>query len=130
MYDVDVVDAQVTDRPLHNEYSTLLGYSAKFFAGLLLPKRALCHQKFALTINNLFFIGHPVCTDDDVLSSTKFNLPAAQEGNGSSPALTPPLPLLPPPYVAVVVAADVPCHVCPQGARPVVPVLGEHRQIL
>ena len=97
MYDVDVVDAQVTDVPLHNKYGALLGYSAKFFAGLLLPKRALCHQKFALTINNLFFIGHPVCTDDDVLSSTKFNLPTAQEGNGSSPALTPPLPLLPPP---------------------------------
>jgi len=97
IYNVDVVDAQVMDMPLHNKYGALLGYSAKFFAGLLLPKHALCHQKFALTINNLFFIGHPVCMDDDVLSSTKFNLPAAQEGNGLSPALTPLLPLLPPP---------------------------------
>jgi len=97
IYNVDMVDVQVTDVPLHNEYSMLLGYSAKFFVGLLLPKHALCHQKFALTINNLFFIGHPVCTDDNVLSSTKFNLPAAQKGNGLSLALMPLLPLLPPP---------------------------------
>jgi len=64
MYDVDL-DVQVADVPLQDEYGALLGYSAKFFAGLLLPKRALCHQKFALAIDDLFFIGHPVCVDDD-----------------------------------------------------------------
>lgn len=64
MYDVDV-DAQVADAPLQDEYGALLGYSAEFFAGLLLPKRALCHQKFALAVDDLFFVGHPVCADDD-----------------------------------------------------------------
>jgi len=145
MYDVDVVDAQVTDAPLQDEYGALLGYSAEFFAGLLLPKRALCHQKFALAVDDLFFVGHPVCADDDgtwrfkrekdprgrgarkrrppsvsalnsvnnvnvnvsttgaddVSSSAEFEFdsPTAQEGNGSSPALPPPLPLLPPPLL-------------------------------
>jgi hypothetical protein len=64
MYDVDV-DAQVADAPLQDEYGALLGYSAEVFAGLLLPKRPLCHQKFALAVDDLFFVGHPVCADDD-----------------------------------------------------------------
>lgn len=61
-YDVDV-DGHGADAPLHDEYGALFGYSAEFFAGLLLPKRALCHQKFALAVDDLFFIGHPVCAD-------------------------------------------------------------------
>lgn len=64
MYDGDV-DAQVADAPLHDEYGALFGYSAEFFAGLLLPKRALCHRKFELAVDDLFFVGHPVCADDD-----------------------------------------------------------------
>ena len=63
-YDVDV-DGHAADAPLHDEYGALFGYSAEFFAGLLLPKRALCHQKFALAVDDLFFIGHPVCADAD-----------------------------------------------------------------
>lgn len=63
-YDVDV-DVHAADAPLHDEYGALFGYSAEFFAGLLLPKRALCHQKFALAVDDLFFIGHPVCADAD-----------------------------------------------------------------
>jgi len=69
------------------------------FAGLLLPKRVLCYLKFALAVDDLFFVGHPVCADDDVLSSTKFNLPVVQEGNGSSLVLPPLLSLLPPPML-------------------------------
>ena len=113
MYDVDV-DAHVADAPLHDEYGALFGYAAEFFAGLLLPKRALCHQKFALAVDDLFFIGHPVCADadgtwrfkrekdvrgrggrkrrvstDDLSSSTDFD---SQESNSS-----PPLPPVPPP---------------------------------
>ena len=64
MYDVDL-DAQVADAPLQDEYGALLGYSAEFFVGLLLPKRALCHQKFTLAVDDLFFVGHPICADDD-----------------------------------------------------------------
>ena len=63
-YDVDV-DAQGADAPLQDEYGALFGYAAEFFAGLLVPKRALCHQKFALAVDDLFFVGHPVCTDAD-----------------------------------------------------------------
>jgi hypothetical protein len=53
------------DAPLHDEYGALFGYAAEFLAGLLLPKRALCHQKFALAVDDLFFVGHPVCADAD-----------------------------------------------------------------
>jgi len=81
MYDVDAVDAQVTDAPLHDEYGALLGYSAEFFAGLLLPKRALCHQKFALAVDDLFFVGHPVCADDD--GSWRFKREKDARGRGA-----------------------------------------------
>ncbi|KAH9998792.1 nitrogen permease regulator of amino acid transport activity 3-domain-containing protein [Russula compacta] len=102
------------DAPLQDEYGALLGYSAEFFAGLLLPKRALCHQKFALAVDDLFFVGHPVCADadgtwqfkrekdvrgrgackrrvsvDDISSSTEFDSPP-QENNGSLPPPPPP----------------------------------------
>jgi hypothetical protein len=112
IYDVDV-DAHVADAPLQDDYGALFGYAAEFFAGLLLPKRTLCHQKFALAVDDLFFIGHPVCADadgmwrfkrekdvrgrggrkrrestDDLSSSTEFD---------SSSNCSPPLPPLPPP---------------------------------
>ncbi|TFK49914.1 hypothetical protein OE88DRAFT_1751910 [Heliocybe sulcata] len=47
------------------EYDDLLGYSAEFLAGILCPQRSLCHQKFELIVDDLAFIGHPVCTEDD-----------------------------------------------------------------
>jgi nitrogen permease regulator 3-like protein len=50
------------DAPLQDEYGALFGYAAEFLAGLLLPKRALCHQKFALAVDDLFFVG---CADVD-----------------------------------------------------------------
>ena len=62
LYDLDDASA---DAPLHDEYGALFGYAAEFLAGLLLPKRALCHQKFALAVDDLFFVGHPVCADAD-----------------------------------------------------------------
>jgi nitrogen permease regulator 3-like protein len=62
IYDLDDAPA---DAPLHDEYGALFGYAAEFLAGLLLPKRALCHQKFALAVDDLFFVGHPVCADAD-----------------------------------------------------------------
>lgn len=62
LYDPDDPPA---DAPLRDEYGALFGYAAAFLAGLLLPKRALCHQKFALAVDDLFFVGHPVCADAD-----------------------------------------------------------------
>ena len=62
LYELDDTSA---DAPLHDEYGALFGYAAQFLADLLLPKRALCHQKFALAVDDLFFVGHPVCADAD-----------------------------------------------------------------
>ncbi|KAG6872438.1 hypothetical protein C0992_009619 [Termitomyces sp. T32_za158] len=54
------------DKPhvLH-EYDHLFGYSSDFLANLLCPQSSMCHQKFELLVDNLAFIGHPVCTDED-----------------------------------------------------------------
>ncbi len=49
------------------EYSSLLGYSAEFLANILSPKDNICHQKFDLIVDDLAFIGHPVCADTDGL---------------------------------------------------------------
>lgn len=46
-------------------YNNLLGYSTSFLANLLSPKSALCHQKFELIVDELVFVGHPVCVDAD-----------------------------------------------------------------
>ncbi|KAI1796991.1 nitrogen permease regulator of amino acid transport activity 3-domain-containing protein [Ganoderma leucocontextum] len=48
-----------------DEYDTLLGYSAEFLAQILCPQRSVCHQKFELIVDDLAFIGHPVCADSD-----------------------------------------------------------------
>ncbi|KAK0551271.1 Nitrogen permease regulator 3 [Tilletia horrida] len=45
-------------------YDTFLGYDNSFLAELLTPRRDLCHQKFELTVDDLVFVGHPVCADD------------------------------------------------------------------
>ncbi|EPQ52757.1 hypothetical protein GLOTRDRAFT_79921 [Gloeophyllum trabeum ATCC 11539] len=50
---------------LAEDYDDLFGYSAEFLAGILCPQRSLCHQKFELVVDDLAFIGHPVCTEDD-----------------------------------------------------------------
>jgi nitrogen permease regulator 3-like protein len=46
-----------------DEYDCLLGYSVDFLATLLCPQRSMCHQKFELMVDDLAFIGHPVCAD-------------------------------------------------------------------
>ncbi|KAG6917515.1 hypothetical protein DXG01_002262 [Tephrocybe rancida] len=33
--------------------------------GLLCPHSSMCHQKFELLVDNLAFIGHPVCAEED-----------------------------------------------------------------
>src|SRR5882762_6856728 len=51
--------------PPSGEDDDLFGYSSEFLAGLLCPKRSLCHQKFELVVDELAFIGHPVCAEED-----------------------------------------------------------------
>jgi nitrogen permease regulator 3-like protein len=48
-----------------DEYDHLFGYSAEFLASLLCPHRSMCHQKFELLVDDLAFIGHPVCAEED-----------------------------------------------------------------
>jgi hypothetical protein len=74
------------------EYDNLFGYSAEFLASLLCPHRSMCHQKFELLVDNLAFIGHPVCVEED--GGWKFKPEKAKTGsrgresrNASSPLL-------------------------------------------
>ncbi|KAI8980057.1 nitrogen permease regulator of amino acid transport activity 3-domain-containing protein [Trametes punicea] len=75
-YDLDRSRRNSTTSPGHgraaglggssgDEYSTLLGYSAEFLAQILCPQSSMCHQKFELIVDDLAFIGHPVCADAD-----------------------------------------------------------------
>lgn len=56
-----------------DNYRKLLGYSTEFLASLLCPNQALCHQKFELIVDDLAFIGHPVCAEKG--ASWKFKTP-------------------------------------------------------
>ncbi|KAI0688404.1 nitrogen permease regulator of amino acid transport activity 3-domain-containing protein [Cytidiella melzeri] len=67
------------DRDVPDEYNELLGYSAEFLAGLLSPHVAMCHQKFEVVMDDLAFIGHPVCSEPD--GSWRF---AAEKTKGTS----------------------------------------------
>lgn len=44
-------------------YQQYLGYETEILASILAPKRELCHRKFELVIDDLAFIGHPLCVD-------------------------------------------------------------------
>ncbi|KZW02919.1 hypothetical protein EXIGLDRAFT_377196 [Exidia glandulosa HHB12029] len=55
------------DDSMHNDGAhapQILGYPLNALATLLAPA-ALCHQKFELLVDELVFIGHPVCRDPD-----------------------------------------------------------------
>ncbi|KAF8962737.1 nitrogen permease regulator of amino acid transport activity 3-domain-containing protein [Flammula alnicola] len=51
--------------PLPDEYDHVLGYTADFLANILCPQRSMCHAKFELVVDDLAFIGHPVCAEVD-----------------------------------------------------------------
>lgn len=56
---------QVQEQALMEEYSEVLGFSSEFLASLLCPQQGMCHQKFELVVDDLAFIGHPVCVDSE-----------------------------------------------------------------
>lgn len=60
-YDLEIIE----DPAPKDDYDNLFGYSSEFLAGLLCPQRSLCHQKFELIVDDLAFIGHPVCAEDN-----------------------------------------------------------------
>lgn len=45
------------------EYRHVLGFDGAFLAQYLCPQRSMCHQKFELMVDDLAFLGHPVCVD-------------------------------------------------------------------
>lgn len=58
-------DDELAEDPTDEKYHRIFDYSTQFLAGMLCPKTSLCHQKFDLVIDDLLFIGHPVCVNDD-----------------------------------------------------------------
>lgn len=51
--------------PLDVQYNYSLGYPLEFLSDLLSPSRAACNRKFEISVNELLFIGHPVCCGPD-----------------------------------------------------------------
>ncbi|KAI0822505.1 nitrogen permease regulator of amino acid transport activity 3-domain-containing protein [Trametes gibbosa] len=82
-----------------DEYGTLLGYSGEFLAQVLCPQDSMCHQKFELIVDDLAFVGHPVCAADAnggwVFPQDAAPARTAERGRGSkkgqSPSPPPPL---------------------------------------
>lgn len=80
-----------SEPPLSNEYDQLFGYQLDFLAGLLVPHRSMCHQKFQLVVDDLAFIGHPVCVDKD--GKWKFRLEKPENGTRGRESKTSSSPL-------------------------------------
>lgn len=87
---------------LHDEYDRLFGYPSEFLASLLCPQQAMCHQKFELLVDDLAFIGHPVCAEadgvwrfkpekfkDSVRGRESRNRDSSHEGVSASPSRSP-----------------------------------------
>ena len=66
-----------------DNYDRLLGYETKLLAGLLCPTQALCHQKFELIVDDLAFIGHPVCAEKG--ATWKFRTPRTDKHSAKPP---------------------------------------------
>ncbi|KAJ3716746.1 nitrogen permease regulator of amino acid transport activity 3-domain-containing protein [Lentinula guzmanii] len=58
----EVEDHEVRDK---DNYENVFGYTSEFLASILCPNTSMCHQKFELIVDDLAFIGHPVCADFD-----------------------------------------------------------------
>ncbi|KAG6327012.1 hypothetical protein ID866_12077 [Astraeus odoratus] len=57
-------DGYVDNDSVVDDYHQIFDYSTQLLANMLCPKPSLCHQKFDLMIDDLVFIGHPVCVED------------------------------------------------------------------
>ncbi|KAH6913268.1 nitrogen permease regulator of amino acid transport activity 3-domain-containing protein [Coprinopsis sp. MPI-PUGE-AT-0042] len=65
-----------------SEYDNLFGLPCHILAGLLGPPATRCHQKFELVVDDLVFIGHPVCADQATGWSFKPEKPAQSLSRG------------------------------------------------
>lgn len=68
--------------PTELEYDEVLTYPVGFLADILRPKDDACHQKFELIVDDLAFVGHPVCAEPD--GSWRFKPDAQKAGAPSS----------------------------------------------
>ncbi|KZO89667.1 hypothetical protein CALVIDRAFT_491526, partial [Calocera viscosa TUFC12733] len=51
---------------IKDDYQTVFDFDdASTFAEILAPARELCYQKFKLIVDDLAFVGHPVCVARD-----------------------------------------------------------------
>ena len=55
----------VESKAPRTESTALFGFEQGVLAGILSPKPEQCHQRFELGIDDLTFIGHPVCAGPD-----------------------------------------------------------------
>ncbi|KAJ3755048.1 nitrogen permease regulator of amino acid transport activity 3-domain-containing protein [Lentinula raphanica] len=58
----EIEDQEIRDK---DKFENVFGYSSEFLASILCPSTSMCHQKFELIVDDLAFIGHPVCADSD-----------------------------------------------------------------
>ena len=56
----------VESKAPRTESTALFGFEQGVLAGILSPKPEQCHQRFELGIDDLTFIGHPVCAGPDL----------------------------------------------------------------
>ncbi|PCH42346.1 hypothetical protein WOLCODRAFT_132332 [Wolfiporia cocos MD-104 SS10] len=77
-----------TESPIDDEYDSVLGYSAKFLAATLCPPSSMCHQRFGLVVDDLAFVGHPVCADSDGTWHFKTQPRGRGSQKGETPRLT------------------------------------------
>ncbi|KZO89959.1 hypothetical protein CALVIDRAFT_569470 [Calocera viscosa TUFC12733] len=50
---------------IKHDYETVFDFDASTLAEILAPARELCYQKFELIVDDLAFVGHPVCVARD-----------------------------------------------------------------
>lgn len=77
------MDDGADDPPLKDSFDDFLGYESEFLANILSPQPALCHQKFELVVDDLCFIGHPVCAESDGVWRFKSEKRDYSRGRGS-----------------------------------------------
>lgn len=50
---------------IESQYNSSMGYSLDFLSDLLSPPRKACNRKFEISVDELVFIGHPVCCNSE-----------------------------------------------------------------
>lgn len=74
------------------EFDEILSFTSNQLGRMLTPsKKSLYHQKFELVVDDLVFIGHPVCKDEDGVWKMKVDTntpPEVERGRDSRPKAT------------------------------------------